>query len=60
MHQQVRKLIEKYGANSVSQTVTDLGTTTTQFAKAAENAVLKWVSDRLGMVPPGNIKSFIP
>jgi len=60
LHQQIRRLIRAYGANNVSQVLTELGTTTTQWAKAAETAVLRSIFDKLRMVPPGNIKSFFP
>jgi RHS repeat-associated protein len=60
LHQQLRWLIKKYGANEVSFDLTKLGTTTTKWSKTVEANVLKWIWDTQRTVPPGNIKSFVP
>jgi hypothetical protein len=61
LHQQLRKLREKYGKKNVTgKIVQPLGNTTTEKAKAAENAWLQRIFDLTGMVPKGNRKSFTP
>ncbi|GGP73009.1 hypothetical protein GCM10009347_41920 [Shewanella algicola] len=61
LHQQVRKLEKTHGKGNVQgQVVKNLGQTTTGAAKTAENARIKNVVDRTGIVPIGNQKSYKP
>lgn len=60
IHQQLRKLGEKYGKAAVDHTLKDLGRTTTAEAKAAEKATLQKIFEDTRKVPPGNQKSFKP
>lgn len=58
LHQQLRKLIETYGADNGRHTITELGITTTQVAKEAETARLWGIFRDFGIVPLGNSRSF--
>jgi hypothetical protein len=60
LHQQVRKLSEIFGARNVTYALQPLGRTTTRLAKVAENNRLQTIYDQTGVIPPGNIKSFVP
>jgi hypothetical protein len=61
LHQQLRKLRERYGKDNVTGgVVEDLGMTTTAEAKAAETSRIQQHFDNTGMIPPGNIPSFKP
>jgi hypothetical protein len=60
LHQQIRKLGAIFGKENVTQSVTNLGTTTTKAAKAAETARLQQLWDQENLVPLLNWKSFLP
>lgn len=60
LHQQVRKLRERFGRDKVDVSVDALGRTTTSTAKRAERARLQAHFDRTGEIPYGNLLSFVP
>lgn len=61
LHQQVRKLREIYGENSVDREVIQkLFNVSTQEAKEIERAYLQTYYETTGQVPEGNKKSFKP
>jgi hypothetical protein len=61
LHQQVRKLRDKYGEDAVTgKVVQELGRTTTAKAKLVETARLQAYFDEMGIIPPGNLRSFRP
>ena len=61
IHQQIRKLRQKYGRQNVYHTVLEtlLGVTTQQ-AKDVEKAILQLIYEREGYIPEGNQNSFKP
>ena len=60
LHQQDRKLAEKYGRKNVKSKVVESGYKTTADAKMGENARLQKRFDKTNVVPEGNKKSFKP
>jgi RHS repeat-associated protein len=61
LHQQLRKLGEKFGTENVrGEVVKDLGKVTTGEAKSVETSMLQSVFEKTKTVPLGNQKSFKP